>query len=69
MVFLRFASMAHFDTYSEDLPGESENVLYISGISIEWNRLWIEPYRLFSLMTVFLIEIYQTISVVTWQYS
>jgi len=30
--------------WREDFPGESENVLYISGISIEWNRLWIEPY-------------------------
>ena len=30
--------------YSEDFPGESENVLYVSGISLEWNKLWIEPY-------------------------
>lgn len=47
LVFLCFTSMAHSHAcafYGEDFPGESENVLPISGISIEWNKLWIEPY-------------------------
>lgn len=47
LVFLCFTSMAHSHAcafYGEDFPGESENVLPVSGISTEWNRLWIEPY-------------------------
>lgn len=47
LVYLCFTSMAHSHACAfcrEDFPGESENVLYISGISIEWNRLWIRPY-------------------------
>lgn len=61
--------MAHFDAYTtlmQRFPIYSWNFVSIN--STEWNGLCIESYQLFSLMMVFLVEVYQRMSAVTWQY-